>query len=115
MNIKTISTKYAIEQIKINKSIYEPEASIFTRSYIRDQKKLLKNDVINDIKSIGYSAHEAKKFFYNYVLRESEKIDSEFLIDPVNVCLLLSIDDLRRTKQILLDRHTHAISILEKI
>jgi len=114
MNIKSISTQYAIQRIKIEKTLYEPCPNIVMRAIVGDlQKNLVKNEAIQDIKSLGYSSIEANKLFHNYVLKKSDKINSDYLLD-VTVPYVLANDNIDITRQILLDRHKLAIYILSQ-
>lgn len=115
MNIKSISQKYAIERIKIEKKLYEPCPSTTMRAMGANIfKNLLKNEVIQDIKSLGYSSVEANKFFHNYVLKKSDKINSGFLLDTIDVFNPSKNDNIDKIKKVLLDRHNLAIDLLSQ-
>lgn len=113
MNIKSISTHYALENIKIQKSLYESCPSVLMRAYVGNLKKvLLKNQAIQEMKTIGYSDKEADKFFNNYVLKYLEKTNSDYMLDANCEGTFHSIEDLEKTRQILLDRHNLAIRMM---
>ncbi|NCW68609.1 MAG: hypothetical protein EBV86_08565 [Marivivens sp.] len=110
MNIKSISQKYAIERIKIEKKLYEPCPSTTMRAIGANiYKNMLKNEVIQDIKSLGYSSQEADKLFHNFVLKASDKINRGLLLDSIDVCNPLEDINLDTIKKILLYRHNLAI------
>lgn len=113
MNIKSISTHYALENIKIQKSTYEQCPSVLMRAYVGDLRKvLLKNQAIQEMKTIGYSDTEAHKFFNNYILRHLQKTNSDYMLDANCEETFYSIEDLEKTRQILLDRHNLAICMM---
>ncbi len=113
MNIKSISTYYAIENLKIQKSLYESCPSVLMRAYVGDLKKVsLKNQAIQDMKTIGYSDREADQFFNNYVLRFLQKTNSDYMLDANCEDTFHSIEVLKKTRQILLDRHTLALCMM---